>query len=447
MSSISIDELYQIFLRSAGVSIDTRTLKAGQIFFGLRGKKYDGSVFAEEALRKGALAVIISNKLEEETSPYIFRVEDTLRTLQDLARHHRQKCTQSLFIAVAGSNGKTTTKELIGRILQTQTRTHISPGNWNNHIGLPLAILGVRPFHKYVILEIGDNHPGEVEFLCGIARPHIGILTNIGKDHLGLFQDLETNFKTKWELVHYLSQQRDLSPRKLFYNAEEPLFQQMPLPPDLEVIPFGDNTSYQGEWEALNWTEAILHTRIYDEPVDFTTSLWGSHNRLNLLGAIAVCHTLGVPFSDIQRAIRTFRPVLNRSQYLYLQGKHIILDAYNANPSSMRSSIESFFQLLKPSDTPILILGQMEELGSHTDEEHLSLLKWINKLFQGKPFSLIGVGPHWARWISISQAAHKITYPVVQVILQTPPPFLFESSTVFLKGSRKYELEKLIRLF
>ncbi|MGQ9863615.1 MAG: UDP-N-acetylmuramoyl-tripeptide--D-alanyl-D-alanine ligase [Bacteroidia bacterium] len=442
-----VDELYQIFLRSAGVSIDTRTLKAGQIFFGLQGEKYDGGVFAEEALRKGALAVVISDKLEEEGSPYVFRVEDPLQTLQDLARHHRRQCTQSLFIAVAGSNGKTTTKELIGRILQTQTRTYISPGNWNNHIGLPLAVLGVRSFHKYVVLEIGDNHPGEVEFLCHIARPHIGVLTNMGKDHLGFFQDMETNLQTKWEIVTFLSQQHDLHPRKFFYNAEEPLFQQMPLPPHVEAIPFGEGTAYQGAWEALSWTQATLHARIHDSPVDFNVSLWGSHNRLNLLGAIAVCHTLGVSFSDIQRAVRAFRPVFNRSQYLYLHGKHIILDAYNANPSSMQSSIESFFQLLQPSDIPLLILGQMEELGAHTDQEHLNLVRWINDLFQGRTFSLIGIGPQWEKWIPASQATHTASYPVIQAILQSPPDFLFESSPIFLKGSRKYELEKLIRLF
>ena len=363
---MDIDSLYRIFLQSSGVTTDSRRCPAGSLFFALRGDTFDGNAFAAQALENGCTHAVVDNPacLPQEDARYVL-VDDCLRTLQLLARHHRRTLGTRI-IGITGTNGKTTTKELMAAVLSTSFRLHYTQGNLNNHIGVPLTLLGLRPEHQLAVVEMGASHPGDIRELVEIAEPDFGLITNVGKAHLEGFGSFEGVIRTKGELFDYL---RSRGGATVFVHDDNDWLKDMAH--DLRQIRYGSreglfvtgrmtqNSPYLGfEWKAEG--ESAAHT--------VQTRLIGEYNLPNALAAATVGRFFGVPATDIDRALENYVPHNNRSQLVQTADNTLIVDAYNANPTSMMAAIENFRKMQAPSK--MLILGDMRELGADSAAEH-----------------------------------------------------------------------------
>ncbi len=359
---MTIPALYELFRQSTGVSTDTRTLQGGQLYFALKGPSFNGNAFAQQALDAGAAYAVVDDPSLEGKERYIL-VEDALTTLQHLARHHRQQLSTTI-IAITGSNGKTTTKELTAAVLSSHYPTFATPGNLNNHIGLPLSVLRITEAHRFAVLELGDNHPGEVALLSSICQPDYGLITNVGMDHLEGFGSMEANIAAKKELFDYLAAHEGtafLAP-ELDYLSD--MAQQVP-----HHITYGTAATVQYRGELME-ASPYLHFQFQYQGTHYpvATQLIGSYNLMNALAATAIALEMGVPASTIATALAAYRPANNRSQVEERHGAHIILDAYNANPSNVEAALASFAQLHQPKKA--ILLGDMLELGTFAPEAH-----------------------------------------------------------------------------
>lgn len=366
---ITIESLYKIYLKNPIVSTDTRKIEPGSLFFALKGEKFDGNAFAKNALKSGAAYAVVDDPAVVEDKRFLV-VEDVLAALQNLARHHRSTWEMPV-IGLTGSNGKTTTKELIAAVLAKKYRTYATKGNLNNHIGVPLTILAVNPGdYDMVVVEMGANHQGEIAELSAIAQPTHGLITNIGKAHLEGFGGLAGVKKGKGELYAYLSKKK----RVVFVNTENETLMEMVS----KKHSFGEIVFYCSENSAVN--PALLEdvpfvTYENQEKQATVTHLPGRHNFDNICAALAIGHYFGVPGDDAHCAISEYQPDNNRSQVFHKGSNTITLDAYNANPSSMEAAID---HLLKSEATrKMVILGDMLELGSDAEAEHLALGKML----------------------------------------------------------------------
>ncbi len=433
--------LRALLAAGAGASVDTRTLQAGEVFFGLPGHQAHGAAFASSGLQKGAAAVVVPPDFADDLPPEkTFPHEDPLALLQEEAHLHRQRFPDVLVIAIGGSNGKTTTRALLSHILAQAAPTLFTPKSWNNAIGLPLTLLRLRPEYRYAVVEIGDNHPGEVTALAQLVRPTWALLTNVGLDHLEGYGTYEANLRTKWELIEALS---TYSPQpKAFLNREDTGLYALSESANCEVVFFGKGGAVTGEWVPHTWAASTVHGWTYGEPFSVRVPLWGRFNRLNVLAAIAVARHIGLSWETIQNALESFSPEWGRSQIFQRSHQTIIFDAYNANPSSFQASLESLWEMLQPSEKVGLILGQMEELGSYAQTAHTAILTCL-EAHRDKIAGLALIGPLF-RPSAMSITLEAAFYDEVETLLQRPPSWLSTVPLLYLKGSRRVGLEKIL---
>ena len=370
MSNIS--QLYQCYLNHPQVITDSRKIEVGCLFFALKGPNFNGNKYAEEAISKGAAFAIIDEAEFDKGEEYIL-VKDVLVSLQELARHHRRQFEIPV-IAITGSNGKTTTKELISRVLGNQYRTHFTKGNLNNHIGVPLTLLGIKADTQIAIIEMGANHLEEIKFLAEIAEPSHGLITNIGKAHLEGFGGLEGVKKAKGELFDYLAKANGV----VFINLDEPHLEDLALDVKHKVffLESEEPSSQVGPYEVkLLSLTPFVKVAFHDEKeklVEVSSSLIGRYNFNNIKTAIAIGKYFKVPNPKMKDAIEAYIPTNNRSQILKKDSNSFLLDAYNANPTSMRHAIEYF--ATEEAAHKIVILGDMLELGDYSEKEHQEII-------------------------------------------------------------------------
>lgn len=426
---LSIDSIYSHFLKHQQVSTDSRKLSPGCIFFALKGDNFNGNLYARSALDKGAAFAIVDEELEFVSSK-ILKVDNVLKCLQDFAFRYRQEFNIP-FIAITGSNGKTTTKELLASILGTTFNTHFTRGNLNNHIGVPLTLLQLKREHQIAIIEMGANHLNEIDALCKIADPTHGIITNIGKAHLEGFGGLEGVKRAKGELYDYLENKNGVafinkSEASILELIESRTYKRVDYSEQSKDLGFADIKLIDGR----NFLSVKLNFHD-NETCIINTQLQGNYNLPNLVNAICVGIYFRVPISKIKDSLELYQPKNNRSQTVSMGSNNYLLDAYNANPSSMLVSLENFKKLEHPRK--IVILGDMYELGKYSQQEHKEVADLaLNSGFE----KVIFVGSLYPHNDFIDVEALKKWFYTQE----------YKDSFFLIKGSRGVALEKLIQI-
>lgn len=426
------EQIYKLFLESSGITTDSRSIGRNQIFFALWGENFNGNKFAAEAIKKGASWAIVDDALYETENTIL--VDDCLLELQALAAHHRKQMNIPV-IAITGSNGKTTTKELLAAVLAKKYVIHYTKGNLNNHIGVPLTILSAPGETQIMIVEMGANHIGEIRNLCHIAKPDFGIITNIGTAHIEGFGSFEGVVRAKSELYEYLKTVNGVA----LYNDKDQLLSEKIFKYVIRAVPFSDPTGQslviEQEQPGMN---LALRVRYNNECYALKTNLFGSYNYWNIKAAIASGLFFEVPINDVISAIEEYTPANNRSQVRITQNNRVICDSYNANPSSMNQALESFRTL---ADKPkMAILGDMLELGDKSDEEHLKIIEALAKADIEKAYL---TGKIFSRLYSGS--AFK-TFPDASALGEYLRNNPVKGCTILVKGSRGIGLEKIYDL-
>lgn len=427
------EDLYRIFTEeSTGVSTDSRTIKKGQLFFALWGQNFNGNKYAEEALDKGASYAVIDDPAFETDRTIL--VDDTLLELMGLATHHR-KMTNAKVLAITGTNGKTTTKELIASIMSKKFKVHYTKGNLNNEIGLPMTILSAPHDVEMMILEMGANHLGEIRTLCNIARPDYGIITNIGNAHIEGFGSFEGVLKAKSELYEYLRKANGIA----IYNDKNPYLTEKIFRLINRGVPYSNPTGVDLIVEALP-SEMNLAVRVkYQHKThEIQTALFGSYNLENVTAAIATGLFLGVSMEDILEDVAKYQPGNNRSQIKTTPDNAIVCDSYNANPTSMALALKSFSEL--KAGRKAVILGDMLELGEKSEEEHLKLVDQIKLLNAEK---VLLVGPNFKK---ASSGTGFLSFSDVNELRNYLRKEPLKGTFVLVKGSRGITLEKVYDL-
>ncbi len=429
-----MDTLYKLYLKSTGICTDSRRIRPGCIFFALKGEHFNGNRYAKEALARGAsLAVVDEPELADLKGSQVYSVADVLTTLQQLAHHHRRQFDLPV-LAVTGTNGKTTTKELLAAVLGRRFALHYTPGNWNNHIGLPLTLLDMPAETNFLLLEMGANHEGEIKALCQIAEPTHGLITNVGMAHLEGFGSFERLRKAKAELYHHLAEKKGLA----FLNLDEPYLQEM-LPESLRRFTYSSQYAQADCRVEAVQTQGTIRLAFEQTGQRFTAHLQlsGRYNFQNAMTAVAVGLYFEVPPEDIVFALEHYRPAMNRSQWVEKEGYRYFLDAYNANPTSMRLALEDFANREAP--VKIAILGEMFELGSYAEKAHAELLDYALQL----PLdSVLCVGSGFRQTAEERDVPYFEDVRVLQSWLKAHP--FPKGAHVFLKASRAVALERLL---
>lgn len=421
-----IETLYQAFLAAnQRITTDTRHLEKGAVFFALKGGNFDGNTFAQAALDAGCSAAVIDAD-DIELRPGMIKVPDVLMALQALATHHRRQFKGPV-LAITGSNGKTTTKELVNAVLSQKYNTLYTFGNLNNHIGVPLTLLRLNASHNFAIIEMGANHQGEIDQLCRIAEPAYGMITNIGKAHLEGFGGIEGVKKGKSEMYRFLEQNGGL----LFVNGDDSVL--MELSSKMNRKLYGSSQEFYVQGTVLpNERAAFQLTDQANSTLTVQSHLVGSYNVINCLAAAAIGRFFGVTDQQIKTAIEGYVPDMNRSQLHQTEKNTLILDAYNANPNSMKAAIENFAGL--PAGRKLALLGDMFELGDYSAQEH----QMVADLCAAKGVEAILVGPAFAKTKTNLRCFETVagckSYLQDQQIVQ---------STILIKGSRGMKMEQL----
>jgi UDP-N-acetylmuramoyl-tripeptide--D-alanyl-D-alanine ligase len=422
-----IQELYSIFIQHPSIQTDTRKLKAGDLYFALKGPNFNGNLFANQALEAGAAYAIVDEPVNFSDGRLI-HTTDTLKLLQELAKYHRQQFTIP-FLAITGSNGKTTTKELISEVLSSSYKTYTTQGNLNNHIGIPLTILSVKKDAEIAVIEMGANHQKEIEGYCAYTLPTHGIITNCGKAHLEGFGGVEGVRKGKGELFDYLKATDGTAFIMNDYDYLKEMSIGIPVVKTYGTVnaEISGNANKSGEFLQVTFTAGTAIEKI-------NTNLVGEYNLPNVLVAVAVGKYFNVPDNTIKTALESYIPSNSRSQLIEKESNKIILDAYNANPTSMKAAIENFAKM--DGDNKVLLLGGMMELGDESIEEHKAILTligqytWKSVVLVGGDFGKI---PHSYLYFNHSNEAREW-------LLQQH----FENTKMLIKGSRSMQMEKVI---
>ncbi|MCG8698246.1 MAG: UDP-N-acetylmuramoyl-tripeptide--D-alanyl-D-alanine ligase [Bacteroidales bacterium] len=427
------EQLYEYYKKcNYKVSTDTRKIEPGCLFFALKGENFDGNKYAQEAIDKGALFSIIDNSQYENDSTIL--VEDTLKSMQNLALHHR-KTSNFRVLALTGSNGKTTTKELIYSVLNTKYSTCATKGNLNNHIGVPLTLLATPPTCEILVLEMGANHKNEIGTLCTLSLPDYGLITNIGKAHLEGFGDINGVLKAKTELFDHLASKD----KRIFFNTADPKLQEVYHKYNKLSITYGSsNTRFYAE--PLK-SSSNLSLKAFDNKseIKIDTNLTGAYNTENIVAAITIGRHWNIPLEDCAKAIEHYEPSNNRSQIVRTNTNFIILDCYNANPTSMKAAIDNFNDLEK--ENKVLILGEMKEMGEFSNKLHTELIHEALKIKKIEKILLIGsafVEKHSSKLVSY----FKDTNELKEYLKEWQP----ENKSILVKGSRYNKLEELMPL-
>jgi UDP-N-acetylmuramoyl-tripeptide--D-alanyl-D-alanine ligase len=428
----SIEDLYSLFIKNSEISTDSRNIIPGSLFFAMKGETFDGNRYAADALDNGAAFAVIDDPVHKKDDRYIL-VSDTLAALQDLARFHREK-SKARIIGITGSNGKTTTKELIGKVLSTCYKTRVTKGNLNNQIGVPLTLLKINETDDFGVIEMGANHPGEIKDLCNISCPDFGLITNIGKAHLEGFGSFEGVIKTKSELYQFIRQTNG----RVFLNIDNQLL--VSLAKGIHYYSYG--TSLEADCSgAIVSGDPFLTIKWSCENHSGTirTNLYGDYNLENILAAVCIGMFFNIPPEKIDLAISSYHPDNNRSQWVDTGKNILIMDAYNANPSSMKAALANFRKL--ESLGKWVILGDMMELGADSLAEHQSVIQLAEELTL-KNLILIG-----DQFFQIRKSNNIICFRTIEEAEAWFRLHPVEHSAILLKGSRKMQLEKLTRLF
>lgn len=424
-------DLFTLFYNSSGVSIDTRSIKKECLFIALKGPNFNGSDFIASALANGAKYCITENNAICDNVS-VFFTEDTLQFIQQLALYHRRKFSIPI-IGITGSNGKTSTKELINCVLMQQYKVLSTIGNLNNHIGVPLTLLQLNASHEIAIIEMGANKHGDIAELCSIAEPNYGVITNIGKAHLEGFKDFNGVLKTKKELYTSVSKHKGV----LFFNADDEILVAN-LPENVSTYSYGTKQGSQiiGELIELNPAIKLNYRHTTHTSIGIQTQLIGKYNFYNFLCAISIGVYFKVKDKQIHSAIEAYVSTNNRSQVEKTENNTLLIDCYNANPSSMLSALESF--VLVHHDDKIAILGDMLELGEETNSEHKKIIDFCDL----HKISYLTVGENFAKVNNTPTKTFQTTEELGDFIKVSP----LQQKLILLKGSRGIALEKLIPL-
>ncbi|RIV35715.1 UDP-N-acetylmuramoyl-tripeptide--D-alanyl-D-alanine ligase [Flagellimonas lutimaris] len=421
---MTIEELHALFLAYPKICTDTRKISENCLFFALKGPNFNGNAFAQDALDKGAAFTIIDEEAFS-TSDKTILCQDVLKTLQELATYHRNHCKAKV-ISLTGSNGKTTTKELINSVISKKYKTIATQGNLNNHIGVPLTLLSIKEDTEIAIVEMGANHQKEIEFLCNITQPDFGYITNFGKAHLEGFGGVEGVIKGKSEMYDYLTSHN----KYVFLNADDQI-QKEKL--DSYTKKIGFSTS-DHQYYNIKFLGIDPYVVLEAEGTRINTQLIGKYNFPNCCAAILMGKYFNVPLQDIKLAIEAYQPQNNRSQILSKNGFNIVLDAYNANPTSMKAALENFASM--DSSQKSIIIGDMFELGTTASEEHQTIadlteeLKFDNVYLVGENF--FGIKTSFNKFKSFDDLKEH---------LEKKP---LEKGTLLIKGSRGMALERVL---
>ena len=424
---MDIKKLYNAFLNSNGISTDTRTLKKGDLFFALSGPNFNGNHFVKKAIEKGASSVVIDNSDSIDLGSNVFVVNNSLRTLQDLATFHRKKINIPI-IAITGSNGKTTTKELIREVLSESYNVLATEGNLNNNIGVPLTLLNLKRKHEIGIIEMGANHLNEIELLSSISLPNWGYITNFGKAHLEGFGSKEGVIQGKSELYKHLK----LKNSQVLINGDDA--EQIKQTRNQKVVRFGIEEINDFK---ISYRSNEKDLQVQYKGLNFKSPLYGDYNLTNIAASIAFGVIFKVDLIHIKNAIEEYKSKNNRSQKLIINNVPYILDAYNANPSSMQVALNAFAE--NQAETKTVILGDMLELGDYTKNEHENILNLCLKLNFKEIFT---IGNNFK---SISINSNKIfRFEKIKNFKEYFKKNNIVIDSVLIKGSRFLQLESLI---
>lgn len=435
------EQLYQHYQQHPVISTDTRKIAPGSIFFALKGDKFDANTFAEQAIAAGAAYAVIDNPAYSLGEKYLL-VDDVLSTLQDLARHHRRQLTIPV-VGLTGTNGKTTTKELINSVLSQRFNTYATQGNLNNHIGVPLTLLSVNASHEAAVIEMGANHQKEIALLCSISQPSHGLITNVGKAHLEGFGGVEGVKKGKGELYDYMKASGGIT----FVNSDSADLMAMQNARALENVVFygsidlenlvsgqlTDNSPYL----TLQWTNNET-----GKSYEVKSQLTGAYNLDNILTAICIGVYFKLSPEEINAGIAGYQPKNNRSQITNTATNTLICDYYNANPSSMFVAIENLGKI--KADHKVLVLGDMFEMGEESAAEHEAVIK---KALETPVDERIFIGEEFAARKAVGEGRGAVFYTTVEEAIAALKMNPITHATILIKGSRGMALERLVELF
>ncbi len=424
---MSIELLYQHFKNSTGVCTDTRKIEKDCLFFALKGANFNGNEFALKAIGSGASFAVVDEVHGEQHSNMIV-VEDVLTTLQNLARHHRQQLTFPI-LGITGTNGKTTTKELVVAVLETQKKVGYTLGNLNNHIGVPLTLLSFKEDLAFGVVEMGANHPGEIAELCQISLPDHALVTNAGEAHLEGFGSYANIIETKHAMYRAVDGKAEAL---AFYHENNTYFSAV----NAELIYFGGEEKSTVKGKILSEVPFLqVELDINGQTTTIQTQLFGAYNLANILAAAAVGNSFGISAENIKKGLENYTPTNNRSQYLKTDRNELFLDAYNANPTSLHLAIENFASL--HGDNKLMILGDMFELGEGANKHHQT----IADLAAETGVTTLLVGNHFAVTTTTAQKFNS-TQDLKAYLVQ----HAVSGKQILIKGSRGIGLEKVVEV-
>ena len=433
---MTIKELYKLFIQFDTVVTDTRAIVPNSLFFALKGDSFNGNLFAKEALNKGAKYAIVDENIDSLDSRLIL-VNNVLETLQNLANYHRRQLNIPV-IGITGTNGKTTTKELIFTTLLQKYNAIATEGNLNNHIGVPLTLLKIKKQHEIAIVEMGANHLGEIAELCKIAEPNYGIITNVGKAHLEGFLSFENIIDTKLDLYRFVESVKGIN----FILKENSEFNDFIEKPNFINYSYKDSTANNyGKGEINDSFLKFTLEKIDDvniNKISINTKIVGLYNQSNLLAAITIGNYFKVPLDKIKLALENYTPSNNRSQLIETTRNKLILDAYNANPTSVKNALENFKEIGHPKKK--IILADMLELGNFSSEEHQKITEQVIDT----NIEAILIGPEFSKTKLKNKKIIK-KYALAQELIDSGSLNNIKDSLILIKGSRGMKLEKLTK--
>lgn len=423
----TIEKIYQYYSQKYLVSTDSRMIEEGCVFVALKGERFDGNDFAYKVAEENIASCVIADRKDLPHHERLFIVDDSLTTLQELARLHREKCNIPI-IGITGTNGKTTTKELTAAVLSKKYNIIYTQGNFNNHLGLPLTVLRIKPDTEMAVVEMGANHPNEIAQLCTIANPDFGIITNIGKAHLEGFGSFEGVVKTKNELYDFIRNKNG----KVFVNRDNELL--MELSNGIDSHTYGKDNKADIEANIVSSNPYLI---INWEGNEIKTNLVGDYNFENVMAAISVGCYFNIEKSLIIEALENYTPTNNRSQYIKSEKNEIVMDAYNANPVSMHHAIKNFRNI--SSENTLLILGDMRELGKDSEKEHQTIINLIKEL---KFENVMLVGEEFKK----AAGTYFSTFTNVEELLAFINDNDISGKKILIKGSNSINLKSIVNV-
>lgn len=429
---ITIEELYSLYVKHPQISTDSRSILPGSLFFALKGPSFDGNSFAEQALVMGAAYAVVDNPAFQINERCLL-VEDSLLALQQLANHHRHNLKIPV-LAITGSNGKTTTKELVRAVLSKRYKTLATKGNLNNHIGIPLTLLSITDDIEFAVIEMGANHRQEIEMYCKIAEPHYGLITNVGKAHLEGFGGFQGVKKGKGELYAWIASHA----KTIFLNGDNPHLVEMAKENKVQyVVLYGTQEHYDCHGDLVTDSPALeVKWKQGDASGHIQSQMIGAYNFENILSAVCIGNYFGVQAGDIDDAIAAYVPDNSRSQVVKKGSNTVILDAYNANPTSMEAALRNFAAL--PSTHKVICIGDMAELGEESDSEHGRIVEMLKSI---PAEQVILVGKNFGIYSGQIKCVHFETSESAAAWVKEHP---FSNKKILIKGSRSTRMEKIL---